>query len=407
MQRPRISIFALLFSLLMLAGPQRARAYTLFQVIPIFQLNEIADDNVGLTSTHAQADLVTNILAGIYADYRGPARDGSFEYETIGEVFAKESKDDNFGGTQFFQMSDHEHLSQRTTLSMNDWFLTGKIPSSLLTSGSVSNASPTLNSQLALAILATIPSVSNLFTADLRHDFTEKWSDDLHVRQEFFQTANTMSLLSTAGGHTDYFVLPRVAVGVGYDFYDFRFKDSPSPVDTQFPQFRLQWDITRQLEFDGLGGLLISSRPSGGSPEMRPGYDGSITYLSPHWRARVGGGQTPGITASGGAGRIRDASGDLAYLIDRRTTLFAGISYYEMLGGQNPQNVFSYGGGASYRINRWLVVYAQYVGLRESAPTQSGTTGPVSTLPSSSRPIKSNIMMIGMSLSFEAFRDAL
>ena len=407
MQRSRISIFALLFSLLMLAGAQRARAYTLFQVIPIFQLNEIADDNVGLTSTHPQADLVTNILAGIYADYRGPARDGHFEYETIGEVFAKESKDDNFGGTQFFQMSDHEHLSQRTTLSMNDWFLTGKIPSSLLTSGSVANATPSLNAQIALAILATIPSDSNLFAADLRHNFTEQWSDDLHVRQEFFSTANTFSLLSTVGGHTDYFVLPRVAIGVGYDFYDFRFKDSPSPVDTQFPQLRVDWDITRQLEFEGLGGLLISSRPSGGSAEIRPGYEGAITYLSPHWRARLGGGQTPGITASGGAGLVRDASGDLAYMIDRRTTLFTGVSYYEMLGGQNPQNVFSYGGGASYRINRWLVVYAQYVNLRESAATQSGAIGPVSTSPASSQPITSNVFMIGASLSFEAFRSAL
>src|SRR5271156_1696527 len=218
MRRLRITILALLFSLLAVTAPPHAGAYTLFRVFPILQVNEIADDNVGLTPTHHEADLVTDILVGLYADYRGPERDGHFEFETIGEVFAKESQNDNFGGTQFLQWTDREHLSQSSTFSMNDWLLRGKTPSSLLTSGPVGDATPTLNSQLALAVLATVPSVSNLFTADLRHEFTEKWSDDIDARQEVFSTSNTLSLLSTVGAHTDYLVSPRTALGVGYEY---------------------------------------------------------------------------------------------------------------------------------------------------------------------------------------------
>jgi hypothetical protein len=245
-----------------------------------------------------------------------------------------------------------------------------------------------------------------LVTVDLRHDFTEQWSYDVDARQEVFSTSNALSLLSSVGGHTDYSLSPHTSLGAGYEYYDFRFSNSPSPVETQFPQLRLKWDATRQLEFSGRGGFLISSRPEGGTGETRPGYEASTTYLSPHWRISVGAGQTPGITASGGAGVVRDASGDLTYLIDRRTTLFAGVSYYEMIGGPNPLSVLSYGGGASYRVNRWLVLYAQYVGLNESSAVQFGPQ-PVSSSTSSSKPISSNILMFGVSLSFEAFRSAL
>ncbi len=232
-------------------------AYTLLQVIPIAQLNQLYDDNIQLTSSHHQSDFITNILIGGYLSYRGSDRNGSFQYETVGEKFAQHQQYDDFASTHFVQWSDHERFSERTKLSIDDWFLTGKIPSSLLTSGSVADATPSLNAQLALAVLARTRSISNFFDAELRHDFSERNIAAIDARQEYFATRGTTSILSSMGLRFDHLLSPHILVGGGYQFYDFRFTNSPSPVEANYPQLRIRWEPTRQLTFEGHGGPIF------------------------------------------------------------------------------------------------------------------------------------------------------
>lgn len=402
MRLTRIALFTLTFSI---AVSPSLYAYTLLQVIPIIQLNELYDDNIQLTPSHAQGDFVTDLLLGAYLSYRGADRDGSFQYETVGEKFAQHQQYDDFGSTHFIQWSDRERLSERTKLSVDDWFLTGKIPSSLLTSGSVADATPSLNAQLALAVLARIRSISNFFDAELRHDFSERNAAAIDVKQEYFATRNTTSTVSSVGPRFDHLVSPHILVGAGYRFYDFRFTNSPSPVEAQYPQLRIRWEPSRRLAFEGHGGPIFFAR-RGGSNELKPGYEGTMAYENSRWRVRIGGGQTPGITASGGAGITQSAVGDVGYSISKDTTFFAGTSYYELLGGQSPMTVMSYGGGVNYRFARRVSIYGEYVALSESGNGQNGPQ--IGATPSLAQgTVHSNIVMFGVSISFEAFRRAL
>src|ERR1700685_3353121 len=147
---------------MLLAMPVSANAYTLLQLVPVVQFNQLYDDNIELSSTNKKGDFISNIVLGFYLNWTGPERNGSFQYETIGELFLNYQKYDNFGQTHYFEMHDQEHLSDTTTIDLDNWFLTGKTPRSFFVSGGALTAPQTLNSQLALAILAKVDSLDDV-----------------------------------------------------------------------------------------------------------------------------------------------------------------------------------------------------------------------------------------------------
>jgi hypothetical protein len=392
---------ALVITIAIAANGGTAWAYTLLDVIPVFQLNQLYDDNIQLTPTHHQADLVTDLVAGFYLDYRNADRDGAFQYDTVGEKFVQYSENDNFAQTHFIEFNDHEHLGNRTNLWLDDWFLTGKIPSSLFTSGSVAGTTPSLNSQLALAVLARIQSISNFGSISLDHKFNDRWTTSASIREEFFSTQTVTAIASNLSLSTDYMIWRHIGIGGGYEGYDFRFDDAPSPVDAHYPQARLRWIVNEQLTLAGNAGPIVFQQPDGMGTSIKLGYGGSLVYLTPLWRIKLSGGQEPGITSSGGAGLTRSASADIGYSWTHRLSLFAGMSYYQLNGGgQGTNEIISYGGGAAYRLSKLITVYCQYVGLLE----------PVNAVPgvlAANGEVRGNVWMFGAAFSFRVFRRAL
>src|ERR1700730_2701112 len=187
--RCKLTPLALIVAGLTLFSTQPAAAYTLLQVVPIIQVNQLYDDNIALSASRPQRDFVTTLVGGVDLGYHGPRRSGSFLYETVGEIFLKYPQNDTFGNTHFLQLSDRERINERTALLVEDSFLTGKVPGSLLMSISVENSAPSLNPQLALAILGNAPSTSNFANASLAHKFNEQWNAELGSKQEMLSTA--------------------------------------------------------------------------------------------------------------------------------------------------------------------------------------------------------------------------
>jgi hypothetical protein len=391
---------------MLLAMPVSANAYTLLQLVPVVQFNQLYDDNIELSSTNKKGDFISNIVLGFYLNWTGPERNGSFQYETIGELFLNYQKYDNFGQTHYFEMHDHEHLSDATTLDLDNWFLTGKTPRSFFVSGGALTAPQTLNSQLALAILAKVQSLDDVVDVDIRHRWTEESALSAELQEEYFATKQSTALESKLGVKEEYAFSPTAHGGFDYQFYDFRFSDAPSPVQAHFPQFEFTWDASRQLSFAGAAGPILFERPLGAGQEVKLGYDGSLGYETNRWNLSVRGGQGPGITPNGGAGITRSALTDLRYAWTRRTSLFTSMSYYELEGGGAPLQLLTYGAGISYQATRYISVSAQYVAIREYGNTGTVLAG-TSTGPSNGTTTIANAWIVGVTIPFEVFRKGL
>jgi hypothetical protein len=385
---------------------QPAVAYTLLQVIPIIQLNQLYDDNIQLSASHPEGDFVTNLVGGVNLTYYGAKRTGSFQYETVGENFLKYSQYDNIGSTHFLQFYDRERMSERTTLSIDDWFLAGKIPSSLFTSGSVAKSIPSLNPQVALAILGRVRSISNFAEVILTHRFDERWSVAVGAKHDMLYTAAATTLLANFYGQAEYALTPRTGVNAGYNYYNFSFSNGSPPLQTHYSRLGLSWGGSKQFQFHGSIGAMMFQNSGDLGNWFEPGYSATAAYQSSVWRIIVSGGQEPGITGSGGAGTIRTASSDVAYVLRRNVTLFAGMSYYRLQSGHSSSEMISYGGGLSYHFKAGINFYSQYLGIIESA----GAADFLQTVPpgtNGSGTVRNNSYMFGMSLTFEAFRKAL
>jgi hypothetical protein len=391
---------------ILLTVPVRANAYTLLQFIPVIQLNQLYDDNINLASTNKKGDFISNLLLGFYLNWTGPERSGSFQYETIGELFLNYQKYDNFGQTHYFEMHDQEHLSDTTTVDLDNWFLTGKTPRSFFVSGGALTAPQTLNSQLALAILAKVDSLDDVADINIRHRWNEESAVSAELQEEYFATSQSTALETKVGLKEEYAPSPTLRGGLGYQFFDFRFSDAPSPVQAHFPQLEMHWEASHQLSFGGSAGPILFEKPQGEGQEVKLGYDGSLGYETDRWDLSVRGGQGPGITPNGGAGLTRSALSDIKYAWTRRFSLFTSMSYYELEGGGAPLQLLIYGAGISEQVTRSISVSVQYVAIREYGSSGDGVTaapaGPLIGTTTSA-----NALILGATIPLEVFRKGL
>jgi hypothetical protein len=401
----RLRLFTIVLIVLLIA-PERAPAYSLMRLIPVLQVNQLYDDNIALSSTNKKADLISNVLLGFYIRWNGPERTGSFQYETTGQLFLNYQNHDNFAETHYFETHDLEHLSNTTTLELDNWFLTGKTPRSFFVSGGAHSAPQTLNSQVALAILANVHSLDDVADAQLRHRWSENSAISAEVQEEYFATKQSVALESRLELNEEFALGPILRGGLAYQFFDFRFSDAPSPVRAHFPQLKYKWAPTRAWSFAGSVGLILFQRPQGASEDIKVGYDGSVGYETDRWKVSIRGGQGPGITPNGGAGITRSALSDIKVAWTRRISLFASMSYYQLEGGGAPLQLLAYGAGFSYQLTQYISCSAQYVAIREYGSTGAGlalapTEVPVGTT------ITANVWMIGVTIPLEMFRRRL
>lgn len=397
---------ALVVFVLLFGSNRTAYAFTLLQGSPILQVSQIYDDNTQLSPSKAQADLVTDIVLGFNLNYSGSDRSGSFEYETLVETFLRHQANDNFLSTHLLEFKDLESLSNTTTLNLYDSFLASQSASALFSVMPMTEATPTLNSQIAAAVLVGTSSTGNVADARLDHRFGEQTAVEAELHEEYLNTGIMTSIETQLELEGKYKLSRTLKAGVAYDFYDFRFNNAPSPIEAHFPRLTWDWTASRRLSLKASAGPIVFQMPRGGGFWCQPGYAGSALYETTHWHLNVAGGQAPGIDAIGGAGVVRSALVDLSYALTRRASIVAGLNYYSMVSGGATLDFQAFGGGFNYRLTRHISAYMQYLRVNESG--LGGLAQPnVSNAGAAAATAGANLFMLGISFSPELFRKAL
>jgi hypothetical protein len=368
-------------------------AETVFRLDPFIQVSEMFDDNVGLTAKNRQKDLVTNSLLGFDLNFDSNQQFGRLQYLGAFQKFAEHPEHDEFGSTQSANFSDQIKVTPSTTLSVADSFIRAGASSGLLI-----GLNPTLSPQLAVALLSNQQSVGNYGEFSLNHQWSERWSTSLRVNQSYFESGTTgSSFVQGAVVQEDYRSTADTHIGLAYEFDDMRSSQFPRS-EAHFPRVYLNWTATPTLKFTAEGGPIAFQNSHAIS--LDPGFRLTGAYSLRRLKVQVRGGQTPTIGASfSGAGLVRNGEGSVSYALSRRTSLLAGVGFYQFTGNNVDAQVLSYGIGASYKVTRQASIFVD--GWRIQ---QSGGTGLSSTSNATS---SSDIFTVGILFSFEAFRGGL
>src|SRR6266852_735571 len=392
---------ALIITSVPLLGYTRVRPESLIKVTPILQLQQVYDDNIRSSPVNPEGDFITNTLLGFQLDLRGGARSGSFQYETNAQMFASHPSLNNIGETNFITLNGQEILSPMSSVSLTDSFVMANNSTGLLNG----TAAASLNSQVALAAINNTSTASNVFSVQVNRQLNERWSTSFTLEQEFFSSGSFgADSFQQGGGFAAYYRLnPKTRVGMSYDFTDFRFSGARSAVEDHFVQLSLDWNLTPELGFGVSGGPLLTNTLDTGSIQVKPGGTAAAYYTGERWQLQLNAGQSPGIP-----GITRNVLGEITYNLDRHTSLFAGMNYYQFQASGEDSQFISYGGGLNYQPKRWLTLFAQYAGTRWS---QNGSSVPLATgsgaFLASGQQTVSNFYIVGARISFEAFRSAL
>jgi hypothetical protein len=370
-----------------------ASAEMVYRLDPFVQISEMFDDNIGMSAKDRQKDLVTNALLGFNLNFGSGQQIGKLEYLGALQKFAEHPEHDEFGSTQYAQFNDQIKVTPSTTLNVSDSFVRAGASSGLLT-----GLNPTLSPQFAAAILSNQKSVGNYGEFSITHQSSERWSTLLHVNQSYFESETSgSSFVQGMGVKEDYRSTEDAHVGLTYEFVDMRFSRFPRS-EAHFPRAYLDWTISPKLKFSGEAGLIVFQNNHAMSVD--PGFRVTGEYSSRRLKVEVRGGQTPSTTASfAGAALVRNGEGSVSYALSRRTSLLAGVGFYQFTGNNQDAQVLSYGVGASYKVTRWASIFVE--GWRVQ---QSGGVGFGSTQNSASG---STIATVGLVVSFEAIRGTL
>ena len=371
-----------------------ASAETIFRLDPFVQISEMFDSNIGLSAKNPQKDLVTNALLGFNLEFGNNQQIGELQYMSALQKFAEHPERDDFGSTQYARLSDRIRVTPSTTLSVSDYFLRAGASSGLLT-----GLNPTLSPQFAVAILSNEQSVSNYGEFSLTHQSSERWSTSLRVNQSYFESGSSGStFIQGFSVSEDYGSSQDAHVGLTYELEDVRASRFPRS-EAHFPRVYLNWTVTPRLKFTGEAGPIVFQNNH--SVSLEPGFRLTGEYSTRRLKVEVRGGQSPTITASfAGAGLIRQGEGSVTYALSRRTSLLAGVGFYQFSGNNENAQVLSYGIGASYKLTRWATVFVEGWRVQQSGGAGFGSTPNPATS-------NSNVVTVGISVSFEAIRGAL
>jgi hypothetical protein len=381
------------FSLL---GASHARSATLLSFYPIFDLTEGYSDNIELTANNHKADFVNTALAGFTLDFNGPARSGSFQYDTLIQTFASHTEFNSYAGSNFLALSDQEKIDPTLDLNVNDSAVIGSI-----TGGVLATNSGAVSSQVAQTAVSNSSSVSNVFNLQLNKRLAEFWTTSMTAQQNFYTNALQTYYIQGGGPSLLYALRPELQVGVSYTFLDFRFSNQ-SASETHSVQALVNWSPTERLKASLSAGIVIFDNLGGNSSlQAKPVGFGSLNYSGERWTITGSGGQVASGTGGlGGAGVEREAYGVINYALQRHTFVNIGASYSQFVGGGSDAEFWSYGAGISNRPYKWLTLFALYQGFRNKVSSASNVTNLTSPL---GQTAVSNTYTLGLTLSFDAF----
>jgi hypothetical protein len=391
---PRVAI--LLVMGLSLLCVSRARCATLLSLYPILVTTEGYNDNIELTANKHKGDFVTTVLGGFSLDFNGPARTGSFQYDTLVQTFASHSQFNSYAGTNFLSLSDQENFSPTLNLYVYDSTVIGSI-----TGGVLATNSGAVSSQVAQSAVANTSGVSNVFGLQLNKKLGEFWSTTLAAQQSFYSSSFQTYYIQGGGPSLLYALRPELQVGVSYTFLDFRFSNQ-SASETHVVQALARWNPTERLKLDLSAGILLFDN-LGGSPSIqaKPAGLGSIIYTGERWTITGSGGQVASGTGGlGGAGVAREAYGVINYALQRHTSLNFGASYSKFVGGGSNSQFLSYGAGISTRPYKWLTLFALYQGFQDKVSATSNVAALTTPL---GKTATSNTYTLGLTITFDAF----
>ncbi len=394
-------------AVLVLAMPAVARAdASLFRLYPEAQLSGFYSDNIPLRTNNGEGDFAGLLVAGFYLDYTSAARYASLHWDTYAQLFAHQSKFDRAGEGQFVRGTDYENLSPTTKLRFDDFYYRDAQTPVVITT---SDQAPQLNPMLAIALLAGDTSSANHFSADLYHDWGRNWYSELSVHQTTYwfdsqngrQTSTTYSQLVSA--FLEYRFSEKFSAGPGYRFYDFRFTEPGEPgAEAHWPFLRIQWLPTKQILFQGNVGPVYSYTFGTDRQTVNVAGIGLLEYRFHRGRFSVYGGQEPEVTPGlGGAGILRLVTGHISYEVTRRMTAGFGAAFYDSSSNRVDGQLITWGPSLIDRLNNWLTVSTRFVQVRRNL------SGPSQFLPEDNMQgteAVANYIVVGMSVSFEAFR---
>jgi hypothetical protein len=394
----------------------RALASETFTLYPLAQLNEYYSDNILLSSETRQSDWVTAGLLGFYLGMDGPTRSGGFAYETTFQEYINHPTNDSFGGGQYFQLWEEEHLSRFTTIRTIDSFLYANG----LQGGLLNGGPPVFNTQLVRSLLSfNNRTLSNYFTTEIEHEFNAYWSGTAGLHQHFFVVnkslegdGNSYGFSQSFSSELSYRLRDDLKVGPGFDLIDFRTSGgtlagsgSTVPVEAYYPFGHLMWTPVERFFLSLASGPIILHEFGGSdSTQVKPGGLGIANYSKFPWDVTLDGGQQPSLIA--GFGLVRSARGRVRYNLTQNLSSFAGISYIELIGTDINGTITTYTGGLQYKAFTWLNLYVQYLRVEKeltAAPSQTAFTLAAFGLPPG-RNATANIYIVGASVGFPAFK---
>jgi len=387
------------------AAPAAGRADNLFRLYPEVSLSGYYSDNVLLQTSNKMGDFGGLMIGGFYLDYTSATRYASLHYDTFAQLFAHESKFDRAGEGQYVGATDDEDLSPTTKLRLREYFWRDA-PGYVAVATSIQPLQyDTIGAQL---LLASDRASANYFNGELYHSWGSNWSSAFNVLQDTVwwpgsnSNTNNTSYDQSIGGSTDYHFPYRIAVGLGYQFYDFMFAYPGQPGEQAHWAFvRAAWQPMEKLYLTGQVGVEISHTQGTSEHAVNPAGEGSLKYTFQRALLTITGGQRPGLaTGFVSAVNFRWVNGNLYYDIAPRLTGNVGAGYYESLGNNRSNGQVIYWGlGLSDRVNKWLSIYTRFVELRRTETVAS------QFFPSGSqygREAVGNYIIVGLSASVEA-----
>jgi hypothetical protein len=404
------------------ANPADAAEYSLW---PMMELDEIYDNNVDLTPTHRKGDFVTAGTFGATLEAATAARDFYLTYQTYLLKYSSYAGHDRFGNNHYASLRDDERLSPTTTLSINDSLLVGNAVSN----GILANGAAPIGAQLMQSLFYRSSILSNYVAIDAFSRYSEsfRWTANLH--QGMFANLSSQSSPTSAngiffnqgaalGGEWD---LPeRFAGGFGYQFDDFRSTGAGQPsAETSWPQFRMRWGDDTPLSFRAQVGPVISDSSSGFLVTTGSGGKPIATSVPPQTQAAigyfVGGGyrdrrltvtasaaQQPGFGAGFAFATDAQTYGLLVnYKLSRRATIFLNGGYYTQSHSGGSEEVLTYTGGVTYRLNKYFTLSANYVGYQTKASV-AAAVGTIVAVPGAQTTV--NVFQLGILFAPEPLR---
>jgi hypothetical protein len=381
-----------------------------FTLWPNAQIYGGYNNNIGTTSGNAKGDFLSAISPGVTLETDTTPRDFYLTYQTLVLTYLNYTNEDRFGSDNSFGLRDFERLSPDTSLTVNDSFLRGNA----ISGGLMINGSTPVGAQLLQTLLNQSTSTSNNVNVQLSSRLSETSNAAASVYQNLFIAPSTsVSQYSFGQGGTlsaERLIGENFSAGFSYQFSDYRFSGGDVPTtDTHWPQLQIAWGQGTPFGIRAQAGPVISSSSSGllgSSPvhaktAMDAGYLLNGSYTGRRLTVSISGGEQPSLSSGfAGFSTAQTYSFLAQYRLTRLAMVYSNIGYYTSSGTGFNDRVASYSIGASYRLSRIITLNASYFGYQ----TEVGGSTPTSTGSATSGTTKTNVFLLGLTVTPEPLR---